>query len=94
MSAKKHALTLEFPDNRLLVALGGPHAKHLARLEQKLNVHIDMRGNLVAIDGKERERAGSAWSVRRRRGQHHGGGGDPQCPAQPRPSKQTPKVSG
>ena len=57
MSAKKHAVTLEFPDNRLLTALGGPHAKHLARLEQKLNVGIDMRGNLVAIDGKERERA-------------------------------------
>ena len=59
MSAKKNALTLEFPDNRLLVALSGTHAKHLARLEQKLNVGIDMRGNLVAIDGKERERAGS-----------------------------------
>jgi phosphate starvation-inducible PhoH-like protein len=58
LSAKK-ALTLEFPDNRLLVALGGPHAKHLARIEQKLNVSIDMRGNLVAIDGKERDRAGS-----------------------------------
>ena len=59
MSAKKNAVTLEFPDNRLLTALGGPHAKHLARLEQKLNVGIDMRGNLVAIDGKERERAAS-----------------------------------
>jgi phosphate starvation-inducible protein PhoH and related proteins len=59
VNAKTNALTLEFPDNRLLVALSGPHAKHLARLEQKLNVGIDMRGNLVAIDGKERERAGS-----------------------------------
>jgi len=59
VSAKKDAVTLEFPDNRLLTALGGPHAKHLARLEQKLNVGIDMRGNLVAIDGKERERAAS-----------------------------------
>jgi phosphate starvation-inducible PhoH-like protein len=58
LSAKK-ALTLEFPDNRLLVALGGPHAKHLARIEQKLNVSIDMRGNLVAIDGTDRDRAGS-----------------------------------
>ena len=58
MSAKKNALTLEFPDNRLLVALGGPHAKHFVRLEQKLGVGIDMRGNLVAIGGKERERAG------------------------------------
>jgi phosphate starvation-inducible PhoH-like protein len=59
VNAKKNALTLEFPDNRLLAALSGPHAKHLSRLEQKLNVGIDMRGNLVAIDGKERERAGS-----------------------------------
>jgi len=59
VSAKKNAVNLEFPDNRLLTALGGPHAKHLARLEQKLNVGIDMRGNLVAIDGKERERAAS-----------------------------------
>jgi phosphate starvation-inducible PhoH-like protein len=59
VSAKKNAFILEFPDNRLLVALGGPHARHFVRLEQKLNVGIDMRGNLVAIDGKERERAGS-----------------------------------
>jgi phosphate starvation-inducible PhoH-like protein len=59
LSAKKNALILEFPDNRLLVALGGPHAKHLTRIEQKLGVGIDMRGNLVAIDGKERERAGA-----------------------------------
>ena len=60
MKAKKKSagLTLEFPDNKLLAALSGPHAKHFARLEQKLNVAIDTRGNLVAIDGKERERAG------------------------------------
>ena len=60
MSAKRRDITtLEFPDNKLLAALSGPHAKHFARLEQKLNVGIDMRGNLVAIDGKERERAGA-----------------------------------
>jgi len=60
LKAKKKSagLTLEFPDNKLLAALSGPHAKHFARLEQKLNVAIDTRGNLVAIDGKERERAG------------------------------------
>jgi phosphate starvation-inducible PhoH-like protein len=55
---KAGGLTLEFPDNKLLTALSGPHAKHFARLEQRLNVAIDTRGNLVAIDGKERERAG------------------------------------
>ena len=58
MSAKKApAATLEFADNKLLRALGGPHAKHFARIEQKLNVAIDMRGNLVSIQGKDRERA-------------------------------------
>jgi phosphate starvation-inducible PhoH-like protein len=55
---KKNSLTLEFPDNRLLAALSGPHGRNFARLEQKLNVAIDMRGNLVGIDGAARERAG------------------------------------
>ena len=60
MSAKKTpAATLEFPDNKLLRALSGPHAKHFARIEQRLNVGIDMRGNLVSIQGKDRERAGA-----------------------------------
>lgn len=60
MNARKTSVTtLEFPDNKLLRALGGPHAKHLARIEQKLNVGIDMRGNLVAIEGQDRERAGA-----------------------------------
>jgi len=58
LSAKKtQVITLEFPDNKLLRALGGPHARHFARLEQKLSVGIDMRGNLVAVEGKDRERA-------------------------------------
>jgi len=60
VNAKKTSVTtLEFPDNKLLRALGGPHAKHFARIEQRLNVGIDMRGNLVAIEGKDRERAGA-----------------------------------
>jgi len=60
VNAKKSPVTtLEFPDNKLLRALGGPHAKHLARIEQRLNVGIDMRGNLVAIEGADRERAGA-----------------------------------
>jgi phosphate starvation-inducible PhoH-like protein len=54
---------LEFPDNKLLRALSGPHGKHFSRIEQKLNVGIDMRGNLVSIQGpgstKDRERAGA-----------------------------------
>jgi phosphate starvation-inducible PhoH-like protein len=59
LSARKNALTLEFPDNALAAALSGPHAKHLTRIEQKLDAGIDMRGNLLAITGKERERAAS-----------------------------------
>ena len=42
MTAKKSQLTLEFPDNKLLAALG---------------VQIYMRGNLVAVEGPNRERA-------------------------------------
>ncbi|HWA69935.1 MAG TPA: PhoH family protein [Rhizomicrobium sp.] len=58
MSTRKSPITtLEFDDNRLLRALGGPHAKHFARLEQKLNVGIDSRGNLVSVEGAGRERA-------------------------------------
>ena len=59
MSAKKNALILEFPDNALAAALSGPHARHLARIEQKLDAGIDTRGNLLSITGKERERAAS-----------------------------------
>jgi phosphate starvation-inducible PhoH-like protein len=55
--SRKNTLTLEFSDNRLLAALSGPHAKHFARIEQKLDAVLDMRGNLVAVDGKARERA-------------------------------------
>jgi len=60
VSAKKsQVITLEFADNKMLRALGGPHGKHFARIEQKLNAGIDMRGNLVAVEGKDRERAGA-----------------------------------
>jgi phosphate starvation-inducible PhoH-like protein len=58
LSAKRTPVsTLEFDDNKLLRALSGPHAKHFARIEQKLDVSIDMRGNLVAVEGQSRERA-------------------------------------
>ena len=57
MSAKKGQLTLEFPGNKLLAALGGAHEKNFARLEQMLGVHITSRGNLVAVEGGNRERA-------------------------------------
>lgn len=54
-------VTLEFPDNALLPALGGAHQRNYVRLEQKLGVRVATRGNLVAIEGspEARERAAS-----------------------------------
>jgi phosphate starvation-inducible PhoH-like protein len=57
LNAKKTQTTLEFPDNRLLAALGGAHEKNFARLEQVLGVRLASRGNLVAVEGENRERA-------------------------------------
>ena len=57
MSAKTGQLTLEFPDNKLLAGLGGAHQKNFARLEQVLGVRLTSRGNLVAVEGDNRERA-------------------------------------
>jgi phosphate starvation-inducible PhoH-like protein len=58
LSAKKSPrTTLEFDDNKLLRALVGPHSKHLARIEQKLDVGIDLSGNIISIEGAARERA-------------------------------------
>ena len=53
----REQVTLEFPDNKLLAVLGGPHQKHFARLEQALNVHIAQRGNLIALEGDGEARA-------------------------------------
>lgn len=55
----KEQVTLEFPDNALLAGLAGAHQKNFVRLEQKLDVRVAMRGNLVAIEGapEKRERA-------------------------------------
>ncbi len=57
--ATREQVTLEFPDNAALAALGGAHLKNLVRIEQKLGVRLAMRGNLVAIEGAAdaRERA-------------------------------------
>ncbi|MFL6689666.1 MAG: PhoH family protein [Alphaproteobacteria bacterium] len=54
-------VTLEFPDNSFLAALGGAHQKNFVRLEQKLGVRVATRGNLVALEGsaEARERAAS-----------------------------------
>ncbi len=47
---------IEFPDNRLLIDLCGPHDRHLARIEQGLGVHILRRGNLLAVVGPRMRR--------------------------------------
>ena len=60
MSTKKPSkLTLEFPDNSLLLELSGPHLKHFVRLEHKVGVKISQRGNMVSIEGTERDKAAS-----------------------------------
>jgi phosphate starvation-inducible PhoH-like protein len=44
---------LEYPDNRLLIDLCGEYDRNLADIEQKLQVQILRRGNLLAIMGEE-----------------------------------------
>ena len=50
-AAGEKKLGLEFPDNRLALQLFGSHHSHLARIEQKLEVAIDARGNQVTLGG-------------------------------------------
>ncbi len=50
--------TVEFPDNRLLIELCGEFDKNLAQIEQLLSVQILRRGNVLAIHGETRDRAG------------------------------------
>ncbi len=61
------ALHLEFPDNRLMIDLVGPHGAHLAQVEQLLGVQIVHRGNALTIHGEaagEAERVLNALYVR------------------------------
>jgi phosphate starvation-inducible PhoH-like protein len=53
---------LEFSNNRLLIDLCGEHDRHLAALEQALDVTILRRGNLLTIHGEPemRQRAEKA----------------------------------
>lgn len=50
-SDKLQTLHLQFDDNALLPQLFGSHNAHLARIEQKLDVILDSRGNAVTISG-------------------------------------------
>jgi len=56
-----HTTVVTFDDNTLLPALFGQHDRHLARIEQRLGVHLSSRGNLVAMEGDPaaRETAGA-----------------------------------
>ncbi|HET7410683.1 MAG TPA: PhoH family protein [Paracoccaceae bacterium] len=53
---------VEFPDNRLLIDLCGPHDQNLAQIEQVFGVAITRRGNRLALHGPAdaREQAGAA----------------------------------
>ena len=51
-------LTLEFPDNRLLIALCGEFDRNLAQIEHLMDVQIIRRGNAVDILGGARVEAG------------------------------------
>jgi phosphate starvation-inducible PhoH-like protein len=50
-AAPREQVTLEFKRNNLLSELSGPHGRHFVRIEQRLDVKLAMRGNLVAIEG-------------------------------------------
>lgn len=55
----EHPIQISFDDNRLLPLLFGAYNQHLARIEQRLGVHVTSRGNQVAISGAQAE-AGAA----------------------------------
>ena len=50
-ASDEKTLGLEFADNRLALQLFGSHHSHLARIEQKLDIAIDARGNQVTLNG-------------------------------------------
>ena len=47
---------LEFPDNRLLIDLCGPHDSHLTQIEGKFSVHVIRRGNQLVVMGEPDDR--------------------------------------
>ncbi|MFD1881025.1 PhoH family protein [Paracoccus pacificus] len=53
-------MLLEYPDNRKLIDLCGPHDRHLARIEQALGVHILHSGNRLAVVGPPEAQADAA----------------------------------
>jgi phosphate starvation-inducible PhoH-like protein len=61
---KREQLTLEFADNALLLAIGGSQHRNFVHIEKSLNVRVDVRGNLVSVEGapEARERAAAVLS--------------------------------
>lgn len=51
----KQTIYVEFEDNHGLLTLVGPQDSNLLRIEQRLGVSIALRGNTVAITGKQPE---------------------------------------
>ena len=56
--------TLEFKRNALLPALAGGHNRHFLRIEQRLDVKLASRGNLVAIEGAPAARETAAIALK------------------------------
>ncbi|MEM7487811.1 MAG: PhoH family protein [Pseudomonadota bacterium] len=46
------AIQLDYPDNRLMIDLVGPHGAHLAQIEQLLGVQVVNRGNTLVVHGE------------------------------------------
>ena len=55
---------LEFKRNAPLSSLAGPHGRHFVRIEQRLEVKLAMRGNLIAIEGGPSAREQAAAVLR------------------------------
>lgn len=64
-SEQPSEISVDFPDNRLLIELCGEFDRNLADIEQKLNVQILRRGNHLAIHGEapQQEKAASVLTA-------------------------------
>ena len=57
-------LTLEFPDNRLLIDLCGINDRNLTQVEHQLGVHVIRRGNRLAVLGDKKAQEQTAAVLR------------------------------
>ncbi len=63
-SKQSKTTVVEFEDNHLLAQLVGEHDRHLARIEQGLEVSVTPRGNKMAIDGPAHARKAASHVMR------------------------------